>query len=118
MPASLRLLFTALILTALMGCDSEPVVPGVEPSMRMLTEEQYRNVITDLFGTHIIVASNFNPISRSDGLIAIGAANSTVSASGFAKYEKLAHAIAAQVLNERNRASYVQCEPRGRRGCG
>ena len=111
MPASLRLLFAALFLTSLTGCDSEPVVPGVEPSMRMLTEAQYRNVIRDLFGAHIIVASNFNPISRSDGLIAIGAANSTVSASGFAKYEKLAHAIAAQVLNQRNRASYVPCEP-------
>jgi hypothetical protein len=105
------LLLTALLLAALTGCESEPQVPGFEPSMRMLTEAQYRNVIRDLFGAHIVVASNFNPISRSDGLIAIGAANSTVSASSFAKYEKLAHAIATQVLNEANHASYVPCEP-------
>ncbi len=110
-PTLLTTLFAAVVLTALTGCESEPQVPGFEPAMRLLTEEQYRNVIRDLFGAHIIVASNFSPISRKDGLIAIGAANSTVSASAFAKYEKLAYAIAIQVLDERNRGSYLQCGP-------
>ena len=69
-PTLLTTLFAAVVLTALTGCESEPEVPGFEPAMRLLTEEQYRNVIRDLFGAHIIVASNFSPISRKDGLIA------------------------------------------------
>ena len=105
------LLATALALVSLPACSPEPEVAGHEPSMRQLSEPQYRNIIEDVFGSHIIVSSNFNPIFRKDGLVAVGAANTTVSASSFAKYEKLAHSIAEQILNERNRASYVQCAP-------
>ena len=108
---SKRLLFAPLILAFFVACSPEPEVPGHEPTLRQLSEQQYRNIIKDLFGSHIVVPSNFNPIFRKEGLIAVGAANATVSASSFAKYEKLAHSIADQVLNDRNRASYLRCEP-------
>ena len=98
-----------LLLTAC--SEPEPVIPGSEPSLRRLTEEQYRNIIADLFGEHIIIAGRFDPILRQDGLIAIGAGNATISASSFDKYEKLARSIAEQVVNEENRLLYFACAP-------
>lgn len=91
--------------------DPEPVIEGAEPTLRHLTEQQYRNIIADLFGDHIVVAGSFDPIPRQDGLVAIGAGDATISASSFDKYEKLAHAIAEQVLSESNRTLYIPCEP-------
>ena len=111
-PQALKCLLPALaVLVALMGCAREPQVPGVEPTLRRLTEQQYRNVIADLFGPHIVVAGTFYPIQRNDGLIAIGAGDATVSALSFEKYEKLAHSIAEQVVDEGNRGLYMRCQP-------
>lgn len=102
----------AAILFAASSCsDPAPIIEGTEPTLRRLTEQQYRNVIADLFGDHIIVSGSFDPILRQDGLIAIGAGNATISASSFDKYERLAHTIADQVVSEGNRALFIPCEP-------
>lgn len=101
-----------VVLLAVSSCgEPAPVIEGAEPTLRRLTEQQYRNVIADLFGDHIIVSGSFDPILRQDGLIAIGAGNATISASSFDKYERLAHAIADQVVSESNRALFIPCEP-------
>ena len=56
-------MFAAAVLFTLSACgEPEPKLEGVEPSLRRLTEQQYRNVIADLFGDHIIVAGRFDPI--------------------------------------------------------
>lgn len=97
---------------ALAACGkSEPSVDAEEPSFRRITEQQYRNIIADVFGQHIIVPGAFDPILRTDDLIAVGAGNTTVSRSSFEKYEKLAQSIADQVLAERNRSSIMPCSP-------
>jgi hypothetical protein len=95
----------------LTACDSEPAVDGALPSVQRLTEQQYRNTIADLFGPHIVVAGTFYPILRTDGLVAIGAREATVSALSFERFEKLAQSIAEQVVNERNRGLYFPCAP-------
>ena len=61
-----RNVLTAIaLLLALTACgDQEPQVEGFEPTLRRLTEQKYRNVIADLFGDHINVAGNFDPILR------------------------------------------------------
>jgi len=107
-----RGLLLAVIPFALISCsEPEPTISGSEPSLRRLTEEQYRNIICDLFGDHIVIAGRFDPILRQDGLIAIGAGNATISASSFDKYEKLARSIAEQVVNPSNRDLYFSCAP-------
>lgn len=94
------------------GCsEPAPLVEGAEPTLRRLTEAQYRNVIADLFGDHIVVSGTFDPILREAGLIAIGAGNATIPASSFDKYERLAHAIAEQVVDEQNRGLFIPCAP-------
>ncbi len=57
---------------ALSACGpAEPQVRGAVPKMRRLTEQQYRNVIADVFGDSIVVASDFDPITRTNGLLAV-----------------------------------------------
>lgn len=110
--ASLRRALALCLVLTLSACGSpEPEIPGAEPSLWRLTEQQYRNIISDLFGEHIIVSGRFDPILRQDGLRAIGAAGSTISASSFDQFEKIARAIADQVVSEGNRSLYLPCEP-------
>lgn len=91
--------------------EPEPVISGSEPSIRRLTEQQYRNIIWDVFGSHVVISGRFDPILRQDGLVAVGASQATISASSFDKYEKLARIIAEQVVSEDNRSLYMPCRP-------
>ena len=95
----------------LLGCSTEPKVAGAPPAVHRLTEQQYRNIIADVFGAHIVVAGTFYPIARTEGLIAIGAREATISALSFERFEKLAHSIAEQVVSEGNRGLLVPCAP-------
>lgn len=112
-PTRIRAMLTAavIVLTASSCSDPAPVIEGAEPTLRRLTEQQYRNVVSDLFGDHIVVSGSFDPILRQDGLVSIGAGNATISASSFDKYEKLAHVVADQVVSEQNRGLFMPCAP-------
>ena len=69
-----RIACAALGALLLVACGSrEPSTRGGPPTLRLLTESQYRNVIADVFGEHIEVAARFDPIVRVEGLLAIGA---------------------------------------------
>jgi len=101
--------FAALLLVA---CGSrEPATRGGPPTLRLLTESQYRNTIADVFGDHIEVAARFDPIVRVEGLLAIGAGRATVTPFGVERYIALARAIATQVMAEGNRELLVPCRP-------
>ncbi|MBM3514093.1 MAG: DUF1592 domain-containing protein [Alphaproteobacteria bacterium] len=96
----------------LAACDApEPAISDAQPMLRRLTEDQYRNIISDVFGPQIIVAGEFAPILREGDLVAASAARATVSASSFEKLERLAHGIAAQVVDPDNRRLLIGCEP-------
>jgi hypothetical protein len=107
----------ALALAAAFGAGlaacgkSEPPTQGGPATLRLLTEAQYRKVIADVFGSQIVVAGRFDPIVRTDGLLAVGAGRATVSASGIEHYSALARAIADQVVDPANRALLVPCVP-------
>src|SRR5262245_49963811 len=80
---------------ALCGCGpSEPVTKGGPVELRRLTEQQYRNIISDEFGANITVAGRFDPIVRTEGLLAVGASEVDVTPSGFEQYYDLARSIA------------------------
>jgi hypothetical protein len=102
----------ALALVGLGGCGrSEPVTEGGPATLRLLTEAQYRNVIGDLFGSQVVVASRFDPVVRTEGLLAVGAGSASVTASGIEHYSSLARTIATQVVAPANRALFVPCAP-------
>ena len=55
--------------------------------MRRLTDDQYRNVITDIFGEDIEYAGRFDPVLRpTHGLQVQGVSQIAVSPAGFEQY--------------------------------
>jgi len=103
------LLGTLLVLS---GCGArEPATKGAPPTVRLLTEAQYRNIIADVFGKQIEVAGRFDPIVRTEGLLAVGAGLATVTPSGVERYVALARSIAKQALASPNRELLVPCRP-------
>jgi hypothetical protein len=105
---------------ALFGCqsDSDRVRPHTEASsgqivgMRRLTEIQYRNTISDIFGPDITVAGRFEPIVRPvQHLLATGASAAAISPVGLEQFDGLARTIAAQVFDEAHRDTFVKCTP-------
>lgn len=97
---------------ALSACgESEPLTGGAPAEMRRLTVEQYQNVIHDVFGEHIEIASRFDPLVRTDGLFAVGASNALITPSGFEKFYNIARSVASQVVNDDNRLTLVPCTP-------
>lgn len=105
------ILFVLVALTLSSCSDSEPVTSGTPIAMHRLTEDQYRNIIADAFGSTISVASRFDPVMRREGLLAVGAHNIGITPAGFERFENLARAIAAQVVDDRHRAILIPCNP-------
>jgi hypothetical protein len=83
--------------------------PGIVT--RRLSLAQYRQAIADAFGPAITVGGRVEPDVRENGLLAIGAARLSVTATGMEQYDILARSIAAQVVSARNRATLIPCEP-------
>ncbi|WP_340588985.1 DUF1592 domain-containing protein [Erythrobacter alti] len=97
---------------ALAVIDSgEPETTGGPPMVRRLTEEQYRNSISDIFGPDIEIAGRFERPFRAHGLIAVGTGQAGISPFAVEQYEASAQIIAATVLSEEQRASQLDCSP-------
>ncbi len=103
---------SVVALGVLSGCGpSEPVAKGAPPTMRRLSNEQYRNVIADVFGSHVVVAGQADALTRTDGLLADGARLARITPSGGEKFYGLAKSIAAQVVAPENREGNFACKP-------
>ena len=91
--------------------NRDPGANGGPAVMRRLTQEQYRNTITDVFGTSVSVAGRFEPDNRAAHLIAIGSGMASVTASGLEAYDRMAKGIAAQIVDEEHRDQVIPCKP-------
>jgi hypothetical protein len=80
-------------------------------SMRRLTEAQYRQALTDVFGPGLKMTGSFEPEARLDGLQAIGSRKLTISPTGFEQYYALAKTTAEQILAEPRRDAIMPCKP-------
>lgn len=83
------------------------------PSVRRLTEAQYRHSIADVFGDDIEVAGRFEPDMRIEGLTAVGASAVSITPSGLDQYDVIARHVADQVFNPAHRDKLVGCSPGG-----
>ena len=89
---------------------TEPIPQGSPPDVRRLTEGQYRNIIADIFGSAIVVGGRFDTPVRTEGLLAVGARNATITPSSLIQFDAMARSIASQVMSEPNRRFLVPCQ--------
>jgi hypothetical protein len=105
-------LIACLAATLLSACgSSEPKSAGAPPSVRRLSQEQYRQSIADIFDADIKFGGRFEPEIRQDGLLAVGASSVSITSAGFEQYDGMAREIADQVLSPVRRAKFMPCKP-------
>src|SRR5882757_726588 len=105
-----------ILLTGLCLAAAQSVVSAAPPGttltgLRRLTESQYRNSISDIFGPGIVVQGKFEPDRRIGGLLASSGTSLSITAAGFEAYAKMADGIARQVVDEKNRGRLIGCTP-------
>ena len=114
--ASLILSFAVLVCAALTTGQHAYAEPDAGSAARdvvtrRLSPEQYRQIVTDIFGPGIKIGGRFEPEAREGGLLAIGAGRASVTASGLEQYDGMARTIAAQVVDEEHRGVLIPCKP-------
>ena len=100
--------------------DLGPADAGTRPRVRMLTAQQYANVIHDVFGSDIEAGTPIPPLSRTDGLLELTSASVGVTAGQIMQLQRSASAVATQVMDHGNlekqlpahRDYLVPCKPK------
>jgi len=92
--------FTAA--TSVVAADTQTV------GMRRISPDQYRQIITDVFGADVKIGGRFEPDRRESGLLALGSAKVSVTQTGLEQYDAMARSVAADVLKTKG---LVPCEP-------
>ncbi|MHB1207021.1 MAG: DUF1592 domain-containing protein [Rhodospirillaceae bacterium] len=91
---------------------AEVVPPGDNGVViRRLTEDQYRQLVTDVFGSGITIGGRFEPIPRQSGLLAIGAGKVGMTGSGLEQFDAMARIVAGQVVDAKHRDILIPCKP-------
>jgi len=107
-----RLISVCCAALALTACeDPEPKLKGAPPDMRRLTETQYENVISDVFGIDVDVAGRFDPLRRTSGLVAVGAREARITPTGFERFYNAAKTVSERVTDAEHRATLIPCTP-------
>ena len=108
----LFLIFTNQAVANEATMSGQPATKQGAQQMKRLTEAQYRNIIADVFGSNISVGGVFSPLTRTNGLLAVGASIAEDTPASFASDVAKARFIAAQVVDEKNRDSLIDCKPK------
>ena len=101
----------ALLAGLILGASAWSSTAG-ETTFLRLTPAQYQRAVHEIFGSGIRVDDGGVARGvRDDGLLALGARRSTLSAAEIERYEALAQQIAAQVTDPARRATLMRCRP-------
>ena len=98
------------------GCGQEAAAPdeGASPlRVRLLTGEQYSNMIASVFGQDVAdaVIPPLPPLARTDGLLAGGASAVGVTSDQISQIQQAAAFISAKVVDEVHRDFLIPCKP-------
>jgi len=101
---------------SLTGCAERAAEPAASSSplrVRLMTAEQYRNTLADIFGSDVAgsVAPPLPPLARTDGLLSSGAAFVGVTSDQIQQIQQASSRIAAQVVDKTHRDFLLPCEP-------
>lgn len=86
--------------------------PGV---MRLLTGDQYREIVQDTFGEDVVVSGRFANSVRASGLLAISLSQVSVSPAQMDQFDSMARGVAAQVVDPAHRELLIHCKPASER---
>ncbi|MEJ1964961.1 MAG: DUF1592 domain-containing protein [Gammaproteobacteria bacterium] len=89
----------------------EPQSKGTPASMRLLTQQQYLNTLSYVFGDNVQPTTRFAALPRTDGLLASGAATAGLTDTQLEMYQKTASKVAAQIIKEGSREYLIPCVP-------
>ena len=89
----------------------EPASTGGDAVIRRLSPDQYKIIISDVFGPGIQLGGRFEPEVRTNGLLAVGNGKVSVTASGLEQYDTMARTIAGQVTDAAHRGTLIPCKP-------
>jgi Protein of unknown function (DUF1588)/Protein of unknown function (DUF1592)/Protein of unknown function (DUF1585)/Protein of unknown function (DUF1595)/Protein of unknown function (DUF1587) len=102
------------------AADTGPANLGSVPRARLLTSQQYVNLVHDVFGTDIQAGTPIPPMRRTDGLLEISSASVGVTAGQIMQLQRAAASVAQQVVDNGNleegipshREYLVACKPK------
>ncbi|WP_341916772.1 DUF1592 domain-containing protein [Hydrocarboniphaga effusa] len=101
------------LVVGLVACKpAEPESKGTPASLRLLTEQQYLNTLSYVFGPNMKPTTRFSALPRTDGLLASGAAMAGLTDTQLEMYQKTAAKVATQIISEDSRAYLIPCTPR------
>ncbi len=83
--------------------NAEPESKGTPASLRLLTQQQYLNTLSYVFGPNVQPTTRFAALPRTDGLLASGAATAGLTETQLEMYQKTAAKVATQVIAEGSR---------------
>lgn len=93
------------------GTGGEPVSKGTPASLRLLSQQQYMNTLSYVFGPNVQPTARFAALPRTSGLLASGAAVAGLTDTQLEMYQKTAAKVATQVIREGSREYLIPCTP-------
>lgn len=104
---------TVLFLASCSRDSAEPANSASSLRVRLLTGQQYSNMIAQIFGVDISdsVAAPLPPLTRTDGLLASGAAFVGVTSDQIQQIQQAAATVAEKVVDETHRDFLIPCKP-------
>ena len=102
-----------IFLASCSGGTAEPENSASALRVRLMTAEQYSNTIAQIFGVDISdsVAPPLPPLTRTDGLLASGAAFVGVTSDQLQQIQQAAASVAEKVVDETHRDFLIPCRP-------
>jgi hypothetical protein len=95
------------------GGSGSVILSNGGPKLRILTQTEYMNSLTDLVGGPINAKLDLPPDTFVSGFAAIGSAEVTINASAVEQYETASRTAAAEVFADATRwQKFVGCQPK------
>jgi Protein of unknown function (DUF1588)/Protein of unknown function (DUF1592)/Protein of unknown function (DUF1595)/Protein of unknown function (DUF1585) len=109
--AAMSLVGASLAIPAHAAGQQAQAGPASEPTVRLLSQSQYINTITAIFGSDIALKVRFAPVRRTAGLLGVGASSAVLTSGGLDPLEAAARSVAEQVVSPGRRPFLVHCIP-------
>lgn len=86
-------------------------VKGTPQRVRLISQQQYLNTLTYIFGPDLRIDARFPPQARVDGLLASAAASAGVTGAQLEQFQRTASQVAGEAVNAAHRDYLIPCKP-------